>query len=46
VLRALYAYLMDTPPADCPHIPMPLHTVLELMPSAYGCTERRFPLSS
>lgn len=45
VLRALYAYLMDTPPADCPHLPMPLHTVLELMPNAYGCSERRFPLS-
>ncbi len=46
VLRALYAYLMDTPPQDCPHLPMPLHTVLELMPNAYGCSERRFPLSS
>lgn len=46
VLRALYAYLMDTPPKDCPHLPMPLHTVLELTPTAYGCTERRFPLSS
>jgi broad specificity phosphatase PhoE len=46
VLRALYAYLMDTPPRDCPHLPMPLHTVLELSPNAYGCTERRFPLSA
>jgi broad specificity phosphatase PhoE/adenylylsulfate kinase-like enzyme len=46
VLRALYAYLMDTPPRECPHLPMPLHTVLELSPSAYGCTERRFPLAT
>jgi broad specificity phosphatase PhoE/predicted kinase len=45
ILRALYAYLMDTPPRDCPHLPMPLHTVLELTPNAYGCTERRFPLA-
>lgn len=45
VLRALYAYLMDTPPRECPHLPMPLHTVLELTPNAYGCTERRFPLA-
>ncbi len=45
VLRALYAYVMDTPPRECPHLPMPLHTVLELTPNAYGCTERRFPLS-
>ncbi len=46
VLRALYAYLMDTPPRDSPHLPMPLHTVLELTPNAYGCTERRFPLAA
>lgn len=45
VLRALYAYLMDTPPRDCPHLPMPLHTVIELVPNAYGCTERRYPLA-
>ncbi|MBK8943100.1 MAG: histidine phosphatase family protein [Polyangiaceae bacterium] len=45
VLRALYAYLMDTPPRESPHLPMPLHTVLELTPNAYGCTERRFPLA-
>ncbi len=46
VLRALYAYLMDTPPRDCPHLPMPLHTIIELTPNAYGCTERRYPLPS
>jgi broad specificity phosphatase PhoE/predicted kinase len=46
VLRALYAYLMDTPPRECPHLPMPLHTVIELVPNAYGCTERRYPLAS
>ena len=45
VLRALYAYLMDTPPRDCPHLPMPLHTVVELIPNAYGCEERRYPLA-
>lgn len=45
ILRALYAYLMDTPPKECPHLPMPLHTVIELVPNAYGCTERRFPLA-
>jgi broad specificity phosphatase PhoE/adenylylsulfate kinase-like enzyme len=45
ILRALYAYLMDTPPKECPHLPMPLHAVIELVPNAYGCTERRFPLA-
>ncbi len=46
VLRALYAYLMDTPPKDCPHLPMPLHTIVELIPNPYGFSERRYPLAS
>jgi broad specificity phosphatase PhoE/predicted kinase len=45
VLRALYAYLTDSPPAECPFLPMPLHTVIELVPNAYGCTERRYELT-
>ncbi|MCC6556627.1 MAG: histidine phosphatase family protein [Polyangiaceae bacterium] len=44
VLRALYAYLMDQPPQTCPTLPIPLHTVIELVPTAYGCVERRFDL--
>ena len=44
VLRALYAYLMDRLPKDCPFLPMPLHTVLELTPTTYGCEERRIEL--
>ena len=44
VLRALYAYLMDKPPHTCPSLPVPLHTVIELIPTAYGCEERRFQL--
>ena len=44
VLRALYAYLMDKPPQTCPTLPIPLHTVIELVPTAYGCEERRFQL--
>lgn len=44
VIRALYAYLMDRPPRECPHLPIPLHTVIELSPNAYGCDEHRFPL--
>ncbi len=46
VLRALYAYLMDQRPEACPTLPIPLHTVIELTPTAYGCEERRFALSS
>jgi broad specificity phosphatase PhoE/predicted kinase len=41
VLRALYAYMMDRPPQECPFASIPLHTVLELEPTAYGCDERR-----
>lgn len=44
VLRAIYAYLMDLPPSKCPNISMPLHTVIQLTPNAYGCEEKRFVL--
>lgn len=44
VLRALYAYLMDRPPEACPRIPLPLHTLIELTPTAYGCDEQHFEL--
>ena len=44
VLRALYAYMMDKPPHECPSLPIPLHTVIQLTPNAYGCEERRFRL--
>ncbi len=44
VLRALYAYLMDKPPTECPRLELPLHTVIQLTPTAYGCDEQRFEL--
>jgi broad specificity phosphatase PhoE/predicted kinase len=44
VLRALYAYVMDRPAHDCPFVSIPLHTILELEPTAYGCDERRIEL--
>jgi broad specificity phosphatase PhoE/predicted kinase len=44
VLRALYAYMMDRPPGECPFISIPLHTILELEPTAYGSEERRIDL--
>ncbi len=44
VLRALYGYLMGKPQADCPHLSIPLHTAVELAPTAYGYEERRIPL--
>jgi len=44
VLRALYAYMMDRPPSECPFVPIPLHTILELEPTPYGSEERRISL--
>ncbi|APR83102.1 Fructose-2,6-bisphosphatase [Minicystis rosea] len=44
VLRAIYAYMMDRPPSECPRLEIPLHTVIELTPTAYGCKEERFEL--
>jgi len=43
-LRALYAYIVDEPPEACPRLAMPLHTLLRLTPTAYGCEERRMEL--
>ena len=39
VLRVVYAYLMDKSPEECPRLPMPLHTVIQLTPKAYTCEE-------
>jgi broad specificity phosphatase PhoE/predicted kinase len=44
VLRALYVYLTGRPQAECPHASIPLHTVIELQPTAYGYEETRFEL--
>jgi broad specificity phosphatase PhoE/predicted kinase len=44
VLRALYAYMMNRPAQECPFVSIPLHTILELQPTAYGCDERRIDL--
>ena len=44
ILRAIYGYFMDRPPEEIPYIEIPLHTVIQLTPTAYGCEEKRFPL--
>lgn len=41
VLRTLYAYLVGDPIENCPHMTLPLHTLIELTPNAYGCDEKR-----
>eukprot|EP01029_Cantina_marsupialis_P007261 TRINITY_DN1800_c0_g2_i1.p1 TRINITY_DN1800_c0_g2~~TRINITY_DN1800_c0_g2_i1.p1 ORF type:complete len:498 (+),score=149.89 TRINITY_DN1800_c0_g2_i1:328-1821(+) len=45
-LRVLLAYLSNKEPADCPHLSIPLHTVLEITPTAYGCDQKIFELMS
>lgn len=44
VLRALYGYFLQIRPAETPHLPMPLHTVIQVRPTAYGCEEERVVL--
>lgn len=44
VVRALYAYFQGVAPERCPYLAIPLHTVVELTPHAYGCHETRVPL--
>jgi len=44
VLRALVAYFTAQPRERCPRLEIPLHTVIELTPKAYGCLEQRHRL--
>jgi broad specificity phosphatase PhoE/predicted kinase len=44
VVRCLYAYLADLDPERCPHLDIPLHTVITLLPRAYGALETRVTL--
>ncbi len=44
VLRVLYAYFRQLPIEQAPHVEMPLHTVVKLTPTAYGCLEERVAL--
>jgi broad specificity phosphatase PhoE/predicted kinase len=44
VLRALLAYFLDEPLERCPYLEVPLHTLIELVPKAYGTDQRWIPL--
>ncbi len=44
VLRAIYGYLMGHELDRIPHLSVPLHTVLEFAPKAYGAAEQKFLL--
>ncbi|KAI9478589.1 MAG: 6-phosphofructo-2-kinase-domain-containing protein [Benjaminiella poitrasii] len=42
ILRCIYAYFMNYNQEDLPYIKIPLHTVIELTPRAYGCDEKKY----
>jgi broad specificity phosphatase PhoE/predicted kinase len=44
VIRGLYAYFADEPAERVPHLDVPLHTLIELTPRAYGAAEERHRL--
>ncbi|PWY99762.1 putative FBP26-fructose-2,6-bisphosphatase [Testicularia cyperi] len=44
IIRCLYAYFHALSQEDLPYIKIPLHTVIQLTPKAYGCDEKRFQL--
>lgn len=44
VVRCLYAYFTGVPVDAAPHVAVPLHTVIDLTPTSYGCAEVRHTL--
>eukprot|EP00002_Diphylleia_rotans_P019202 TRINITY_DN3716_c0_g1_i3.p1 TRINITY_DN3716_c0_g1~~TRINITY_DN3716_c0_g1_i3.p1 ORF type:complete len:227 (+),score=31.96 TRINITY_DN3716_c0_g1_i3:326-1006(+) len=44
VLRVLFTYLTEKTHQECPYAEIPLHTVIRLTPTAYGCEVKYFPL--
>jgi len=46
VLRCLYAYFHDLPSERIPHLEVPLHTIIKLVPKAYSCEETRYQLGT
>ncbi len=44
VLRAMVAYFRQLPLEETPYLALPLHTLIKLTPTAYGCLEERVKL--
>jgi broad specificity phosphatase PhoE/predicted kinase len=41
ILRIIYAYFMGLERRDAPYVSIPLNTIIQLTPHAYGCHEKR-----
>ena len=46
VNRILYSYLTGQRPENCTRLPIPLNTVIEIIPNAYGFEEHRYDLNA
>ncbi|EGG20757.1 Fructose-6-phosphate 2-kinase/fructose-2,6-bisphosphatase [Cavenderia fasciculata] len=44
-LRCLYGYITGESIENIPYIDIPLHTVISLRPTAYGCEIKKYPLN-
>eukprot|EP00550_Attheya_septentrionalis_P012619 CAMPEP_0198306022 /NCGR_PEP_ID=MMETSP1449-20131203/58204_1 /TAXON_ID=420275 /ORGANISM="Attheya septentrionalis, Strain CCMP2084" /LENGTH=434 /DNA_ID=CAMNT_0044008567 /DNA_START=184 /DNA_END=1488 /DNA_ORIENTATION=+ len=44
ILRILYAYFMGMSREEAPYVSIPLNTIIQLTPHAYGCQEKRICL--
>lgn len=44
VLRCLYGYFLNLPPEETPYIPVPFHTVIQVIPKAYAADIQQFKL--
>ena len=44
VLRTIYSYFMGIEREKLPYVKIPLHTIIELKPKAYGCDVTFYPL--
>ena len=44
VMRCLYAYLCEVPQDIMPVVDAPLHTVVEIMPYAFGTSVKKFEI--
>lgn len=44
ILRVIYGYFSEKERTLVPHLSIPLHTLIHLKPSTYGCEEMRFAL--